>query len=143
MNDIYAHPDKYDAEKLEHHTSVALRELALEEVRREKYPQYPSRMSCLHVSKTFDEANNWGKYFAKLGRPTYSIVKLKIDGNCFIGDATKCFDGRIDKKENLRLADLYWENEANNADQPPITEMLVDGNITVVEIVKEINANIN
>lgn len=87
VNDIYAHPDKYDAEKLEHHTSVALRELALEEVRRKKYPQYPSRMSCLYVSKTFDEADNWGKYFAKIGRPTYSIVKLKIEGNCFIGDA--------------------------------------------------------
>ena len=62
-------------------------ELALEKVRRKKYPQYPSRMSCLYVSKNFDEADNWGKYFAKIGRPTYSIVKLKIEGNCFIGDA--------------------------------------------------------
>ena len=143
VNDIYDNPDKYDEEKLEHHTLVALRELALEEVRREKYPQYPSRMSCLYVSKTFEEADNWGKFFAKIGRSTYSIVKLKIEGNCFIGDATKCFDGRIDKKENLRLAELYWKNEPNNADKPPITEMLVDGNITVVEIVKEINANVN
>lgn len=142
VNDIYSNPDKYSAETLEHHTSVALRELALEEVRKKKYPSYPSRMSCLYVSKTFEEADNWGKFFAKIGRPTYHIVKLKIDGNYFIGDATKCFDGQVDKQENIRLAELYWENKPNDTNSPSICEMLVDGNITVVEIVKEINANI-
>ena len=39
--DVYAHPEKYEL-PLEHHLDVALRELAMEEVRREKYPQYPS-----------------------------------------------------------------------------------------------------
>ena len=67
---------------------------------------------------------------------------LKIEGNCFIGDATKCFDGQVDKQENLRLAELYWKNEPNDTNNPTICEMLVDGHITVVEIVKEINANI-
>ena len=52
VHDIYENPDKYDEKILEHHTSVALRELALEEVRRKKYPQFPSRMSCLYVSRT-------------------------------------------------------------------------------------------
>ena len=42
VHDIYENPDKYDEKTLEHHTSVALRELALEEVRRKKYPQFPS-----------------------------------------------------------------------------------------------------
>lgn len=65
VNDIYNNPDKYDEENLEHHTSVALRELALEEVRQKKYPQYPSRMSCLYVSKTFEEADTWGKFLQK------------------------------------------------------------------------------
>ena len=39
VNDIYANPNKYHAETLEHHTSVALRELALEEVRSRKLGQ--------------------------------------------------------------------------------------------------------
>ena len=142
VNDIYANPDKYDAETLEHHTSVALRELALEEVRKKKYPTYPSRMGCLYVSDTLEEAESWGKFFAKIGRPTYHIVKLEINGNCFVGDATKCFKGQLDKQENIRLAELYWENKPNDTDNPPIREMLVDGHIMVVEIVKEINANI-
>lgn len=142
VKDIYTNPSKYNAEILEHHTLVALRELALEEVRQKKYPAYPSRMNCLYVSKTFEEADNWGKFFAKIGRPTYHIVKMKVEGNCYVGDATKCFDGKLDKQENLRLAERYWENKLDDTDNSPIFEMLVDGCITVVEIVKEINANI-
>ena len=142
VKEIYSNPANYNAETLEHHTSVAMRELALEEVRKKKYPTYPSRMSCLYVSRTFKEADNWGKYFAKIGRSTYSIVKLEIDGNCFYGDATKCFDAQLDEQENIRLAEIYWKNESNDADDPPIVEMLVDGHIKVVEIIKEINVNI-
>lgn len=142
VNKIYANPSEYNADELEYRTSVALRELALEEVRQKKYPHYPSRMSCLYASETFEEAENWGKFFAQIGRPTYCIVKLEVKGNCFIGNATKCFDGQTDKEENLRLAEIYWESKSDNSDERPIYEMLVDGHITVVEIVKEINANI-
>ena len=141
VNEIYANPSKYDVETLEHHTSVALRELALEEVRQKKYPQYPSRMGCLYVSRTLEEAEKWGKFFAEIGRPTYHIVKLQIEGNCFLGDATKCFKGRLSKEENLKLAEIYWESEVDDSDPQAVCEMLVDGHITVVEIVKEINAN--
>lgn len=143
VNDIYENPSKYDVETLEHHTSVALRELALEEVRQKKYPQYPSRMGCLYVSKTLKEAENWAKFFVEIGRPTYHIVKLEINGNCFMGDATKCFDGQLDKEENLKLAEIYWENKIDDSNQQAIYEMLVNGKITVVEIVKEIHANID
>lgn len=139
---IYANPNQYDAEALEHHTAVALRELALEEVRKEKYPMYPSRLSCLYVSETLEEAERWGEFFARLGRPTYHIVKLAINGRCFVGDAAKCFRGQPDQMDNLRLAERYWQNHSDNSDEPPIKEMLVDGQITVLEIIKEINANI-
>ena len=142
VKDIYANPAKYNADTLEHHISVALRELALEEVRRKKYPQYPSRMGCLYVSKTFEEAEKWGEFFARIGRPTYHIVKLDVEGNCFDGDATKCFKGQLSEAENLRLAELYWENSSDDECNNGICEMLVNGRITVIEIVKEINANI-
>lgn len=141
VNEIYSNPLSYDAKTLEHHTSVALRELALEEVRQSKYSQYPSRLNCLYVSRTFEEADNWGKLFVEIGRPTYHIVKLEIEGNCFTGDATKCFEGQLDKEKNLKLAELYWKSGAEDTNQQVICEMLVDGSITVIEIVKEINAN--
>ncbi len=62
---------------------------------RVKYPEYPSRMSCLYVSKTFEEA------------------------------------------------ETYWKNEQISSDVPLVAEMLVDGTITVMEVIKEINANVD
>ena len=141
VKDIYEHPGKYKNEELTHKVDVALRELALEKVRKEKYPEYPSRMASLYVSKTFEEAEQWGDYFAKLGRPTYGIAKIKVSGRVFEGDAYKCFDGVIDEKENLRQAEIYWKNEANEDGCEPIVEILADGDIEIVEMLKVINAN--
>ena len=56
--------------------------------------------------------------------------------------ATKCFRGQLGKEENLKLAENYWEREADVSNPQAVCEMLVDGHITVVELVKEINANI-
>ena len=142
VEEIYEYPERYEGVELEHHTSVALRELALEEVRRETYPDYPSRMGCLYVSETLEESERWAAFFASLGRPTYHIVKLKICGNRFAGDATKCFDGTASHQENVRLARCYWENVSNPEDEPPIKEILVDGDIEVVEIIQTIMKNV-
>ena len=142
VHEIYKNPKNYQANELEHHTSVALRELAMEDVRKEKYPFYPSRMNCLYVSKTYEEAERWGDFFARIGRPTYSIVELEINGNCFVGDATKCFHAQTDIAVNKELAELYWENPQNEEHNNEVCEMLVDGEITVIAILKEINANI-
>ena len=135
VNDIYNNPEEYNNIQLEHHTSVALRELALEKVRADKYPNYPSRMACLYVSETLEEAERWFDYFISLGRPTFQIVKLKIHGNVFYGDATKCFNGKLTETENLNLAEQYWANKKFNDDS--VKEMLVNGDIEVVEIIKE------
>jgi general stress protein YciG len=51
--------------------------------------------------------------FIKLGRPTYSIVKVEVDGNVYVGDAYNCFDGTIDKNKNLKLAENYWKYKEN------------------------------
>lgn len=142
VEDIYNNPENYKGTQLSHDVSVALRELALEKVRKEKYPRYPSRMAALYVSKTYEEAERWGEYFARLGRPTYCVAKIKVNGNCYYGDAYKCFDGAISEEENLRMAEIYWLNDPNEDGHEPIIEVLVDGEIEVVEILKEINANI-
>ena len=139
---IYENPDAYAGQELEHHTMVALRELALEAVRQQQYPEYPSRMSSLYVSETLAEAEKWGAFFARIGRPTYHIVKLRIQGRRFDGDATKCFDATVREAENMTMAQAYWENRPNTDETAAIHEILVDGDIEVVEIVKEIRANL-
>lgn len=139
--DVYAHPEKYPL-PLEHHLDVALRELAMEQVRREKFPQYPSRMACLYVSRELEESKRWGEFFARIGRPTYAIVEMEVRGRCFVGNACNCFDGTPDRAANLAAAEHYWLNLPDRDGEEPIWEMLVDGEIEVVRIVEEINANL-
>ena len=111
---------------------VALRELAMERVRAERFPQYPSRMACLYTVQTFEEARNWALYFEKRGRKVYGVVKLRVEGRIFEGNACNCFDGSDNEDENLRLAERYWQN-AESEDRP-ISEIIADGVLTVEEI---------
>lgn len=137
---VLAHPEKHPL-PLEHHLSVALRELSMEQVRRESFPEYPSRMACLYVSETLEESRRWADFFIHIGRPTYAIVKLQVEGRCFAGNACNCFDGTPNQAENLANALRYWLNLPSSGVEP-VQEMLVDGVITVAEIVQELNANL-
>lgn len=142
VEEILRDPEACRGMELSHEVRVALRELAMEKVRKDGYPQYPSRMASLYVSRTFREAEQWAEYFAGLGRPTYAIAKIEAAGRCFFGDAGKCFDGSVSEEENLRKAEIYWKNGPNEDGREPIREILVDGEIRFLEIVKEINANV-
>ena len=44
----------------------------------------------------------------------------------------------MNQEENRRLAQRYWSLALDPAGQPPIWEILADGEIRVVEIVEEI-----
>lgn len=114
------------------------RELALEKVRKEKYPDYPSRMACLYTSRTLADAEMWAESFANSGRDVFQIVQLHTDGRIFDGDAYNVFDGTEDAKENERNANAYWSNEPNKHGKEPLTETLIDGNIEVVEIIRDL-----
>ena len=135
VDDIYNNPSKYKNEEIDHHTKVALRELALEKVRKEKYPNYPSRLASLYVSKTYEEAKKWFDFFIYVGRPTYQIVKVEVDGSSYTGDACNCFDGTTSEKTNLELAENYWKEKVNKENKEPIFETIVNGKIKVIEIV--------
>ncbi len=137
VDDIYKHPESYVSEELEHHTKVALRELALEEIRLAEFTEFPSRLGCLYVSRTLEEAEKWFDFFQSLNRPTLQIVKVNVEGKVFEGNANRCFDGTVDKLKNLELARLYWINGAKkDEEQNPVVEILVDGTIEVLEIIR-------
>ena len=114
----------------------ALREFALEDVRENEFSNYPSRLSCLYVSKSLKEAEFWYNLFIDLGRPTFQIVKVEVDGREFTGDAWNVFEGTTDIDNNKELAKRYWLNLDNNQGKEPILETIVDGKIKVIEIVK-------
>ncbi len=112
---------------------TAFRELALEKVRKSKYSHYPSRMACLYTSRTLKESEDWAKFFSDIGRKVYSIVKLRVMGNVFEGDACNCFDGVGNDETDTENAEHYWKMDIEN--DRPIIETLVDGEMFVDEII--------
>lgn len=139
---IYTNPNEFASQELDHHLAVAAREIALEEVRVTEFPSYPSRLNSLYVSVTLEDAEAWSVLFVDRGRPTYQIVRLRTDGDRFVGDARNCFTGTTNRSENLRRAERYWLNLPNPYGEPPIVEVLVGGRIEVVEILREVGANL-
>lgn len=99
-------------------------------------------MSCLYVSESIEEAEKWAELFVNLNRPTYSIVKLKVMGNIFVGNANNCFNATTDERKNLSLAHNYRQNMPDSQNKPPIKELLIDGDMEVVEIVRIIIKNL-
>jgi hypothetical protein len=81
------------------------------------------------------EAESWAAFFNDIGRRVYSIVKLKVNGNIFDADACNCFDGTENEQENIKKAMHYWTNDIEN--EKSVIETLIDGEITVVEIIQE------
>lgn len=132
---IYLHPENYKQEDLEHHTKVALRELAMEEIRQKHYPEYPSRIKSLYVSTDLNDSYMWANSFMKKGREVFQIVKLKTTGNSFTGNAYNCFEGTTDKEHNLNESFRYWDNIIED-ETKIIYETIIDGEIEVVEIVE-------
>ncbi|BCN30832.1 DUF2441 domain-containing protein [Anaeromicropila herbilytica] len=116
-------------------SKVTYRELSLEKVRKEEFPQYPSRMACLYTSQTLNEAKQWAKFFEEIGRNVFSIVKLKVNGSIFSGDACNCFDGVSEESVNDLKSRNYWRI-ARLYDNPVI-ETLVNGEILVDKIIEE------
>lgn len=53
----------------------------------------------------------------------------------FDADACNCFDGTENEQENIKKAMHYWTNDIEN--EKSVIETLIDGEITVVEIIKE------
>lgn len=135
VKDIYLHPENYKQEDLEHHTKVALRELAMEEIRQKHYPNYPSRMKSLYVSTDLEDSNMWANSFINKGRVVYQIVKLKTTGNAFTGNAYNCFEGTTNKEHNLKESFKYWDNIIED-ESKVIYETIIDGEIEIVEIIK-------
>lgn len=118
---------------LEKWSKVAYRELAMEKVRREEFPQYPSRMACLYTSQTIEEAQSWAGFFKNIGRDVYSIVKLRVYGRTFSADACNCFDGTGEETADLPPARRYWQIAPT---EKPVIETLADGRIVVEELVE-------
>lgn len=115
-------------------SSRSIREAIAEMVRIQEFPDYPSRLCCLYVARNYEEVLEWKKVVESYNRKILQIVKLKTDGNYFIADGnylpnleTISFDSKIEQ------ARCYWKGYSDDI----FPEVLIDGNIEVLEIIDE------
>ncbi|WP_255266615.1 DUF2441 domain-containing protein [Bacillus cereus] len=67
-------------------TIRAIREVIVEMVRLQEYPNYPSRLSCLYAAKSCEDVLKWKELFDSYNRNVLQIVKLRVVGSSFEGD---------------------------------------------------------
>lgn len=118
-------------------TIRAIREVIVEMVRLQEYPNYPSRLSCLYAAKSYEDVLKWKELFDSYNRNVLQIVKLRVVGSSFEGD------GNLLPKEDgapfslkIEQAKEYWKGNVNNE----LPELLINGKIEVVEIIDEFMA---
>ncbi|MFC3745325.1 DUF2441 domain-containing protein [Paenibacillus sp. GCM10012306] len=118
-------------------TIRAIREVIVEMVRLQEYPEFPSRLSCLYAAKSYQDALKWKEIFDSYHRRVLQIVKLRVTGTIFEGDGSL-----LPKEEGtpfslkIEQAREYWKGNKNNE----LPELLINGRIEVAEIIDEFSA---
>lgn len=115
-------------------TIRAIREVIVEMIRIQEYPEYPSRLSCLYAVKNYEDILKWQALFDSYNRKVLQIVKLRVIGNSFEGDGNLLpkEDGAPFSKK-IEQAREYWKGNITNE----LPELLVNGLIEVVEIIED------
>ncbi len=114
-----------------------LRELALEEIRKEKFSSAPSRFKCMYLFDNKDKMLEAFDYCKKQGKsPLVQAIAVKATGEAFY-----CKDvslGRSGKSynEHKQAAIEYWSQDQNSSKETK--EVLFVGDVEVIEIIDEI-----
>lgn len=118
-------------------TIRAVRETIVEMVRLQEFPEYPSRLSCLYASKSYEDALKWKALFDSYNRDVFQIVKLRVIGSSFEGDGNLLpkEDG-IPFAQKMEQAREYWKGNVRNE----LPELLINGRIEVVEIIDDFSS---
>ena len=120
--------------KYSEQTIRAIREVIVEMVRLQEFPEYPSRISCLYATKNYEDVLKWKELFDSYNRKVLQIVKLRVIGNSFEGDGNLLpkEDG-LPFSKKIEQAREYWQGNAKNV----LPELLIDGKIEVVEVISD------
>lgn len=135
---LYLNKENADvAIKYADQTIRAIREVIVEMVRLQEYPDYPSRMSCLYATKNYEDVLKWKELFDSYNRKVLQIVKLRVIGKSFEGDGNLLpkEDG-IPFSQKIEQAREYWQGNVKNE----LPELLIDGKIEVVEVIDDFTA---
>ena len=113
--------------------AMITRELMFEEVRKEEYTDLPSRLKCLYVCKTKKEMNDWINIFNRTNKKNFQLLKLKLTGKIFVGDASFILRQNISLNRKKEQAKMYWSGKKKDN----INEYLFVGTAVVEEVLNE------
>lgn len=130
--------DIYSVAHILEYYDVAIKEIALEEVRREKFPNLPSRLHCMYLSISKDIVLQNIKSMAnsreKNGKH-FQAVAVKLNGTIF--KAGKVYVRREAKSYEYykQKASAYWKQKGLKDEE--VKEILFEGKAEIVEILDE------
>ena len=113
-----------------------MREFALEEVRKEKFQDCPSRFRCMFLSDDEDTSRNNLQGMINKGRgKNFQVVKVKVSGLAhFVKDFGLSRLG-LSFNEYKEEAEIYWTQDQKS--KSATKEILFVGDVEVVEILEE------
>ncbi|MFQ6724247.1 MAG: DUF2441 domain-containing protein [Clostridia bacterium] len=132
--------DIYSISHILEYYDVTVKEMAIEEVRKEYFPNLPSRLHCMYLSLTKDIALRNLKSMAesreKNGK-NFQAVAVKLNGTIF--KAGKVYMSREGQSYNYykEKAVSYWKKKVLKDEE--VKEVLFEGTAEIVEILKEYN----
>jgi len=126
-----------DISKALNNYDFIMREFALEEVRRQKFPNLPSRFKCMFLSEDEDTClNNLESMLNRTKGKHFQVIKVKVNGKAhFVKDFAMSRLG-LSFNEYKQEAVKYWSQNQNS--KSATKEILFVGEVEVVEILKEI-----
>lgn len=118
-------------------TIRAIREVIVEMVRLQEFPEYPSRLSCLYAANSYEDVLKWKELFDLYNRKVLQIVKFHVNGNFFEGDGNLLpkEDG-IPFSRKIEQAREYWNGNVKT----DLPELLISGKIEVIEIIDDFSS---
>lgn len=113
--------------------NIFMRELSLEETRRQKYPNLPSRNHSIWLCDT-NGLDFWKDKISNYGKIPVDLYKVSVTGNLF-KSSDELFPSYCSNFEtNLKEAENYWN--AENITEEKKVEYLFQGKLKVLEKIK-------
>ena len=133
--------DVYSIAHILEYYDVAIKEIALEEVRKQFFPNLPSRLHCMYLSTSKDIALKNVKSMAESREKNgkhFQAVAVRLNGVIF--KAGKVYVSREGKSYNYYKdkAIEYWKQKGLKDEE--VKEVLFEGRAEIVEILAEYRA---
>ncbi|MBQ9024416.1 MAG: DUF2441 domain-containing protein [Bacilli bacterium] len=111
------------------------REMALEEVRKQKYPELPSRKHSIWLCEK-KGLDFWANQLVREQQSKLDLYKVLVTGNLFKSSDSFLPEDYYTYENMLKSADGYWNPKFENEEQEEKAEYLFQGKVKILEKVK-------